>query len=107
MPGRIPFVRAMPCASGAWERLLGCPVSLPVRYPSRTGIIPGMHAGKSEPLGRRTMLSGRIGLLRRPPPINRDLDMAQVQAQMLDGVRQAAALHAVAGRVAAECAQLV
>src|SRR5258705_6105202 len=45
--------------------------------------------------------------LRRMPPVNRDLDMAEVQAQVLDGVRQAAPAHTVAGRMPADGGQLL
>src|SRR5260370_14343864 len=41
------------------------------------------------------------------PPIYRDLDMAEVQPQVLDGMRQAAALHAVARRIPADSGQLL
>ncbi len=45
--------------------------------------------------------------LRRLVPVYRHLDVAEMQSQVLDGVRQAAAVHAVARGVAADGGQLL
>ena len=54
------------------------------------------------------MLSARATLpLRRLPPVYSHLDVSEMESQVLDGVRQAAAIHPVACRMAADGGQLL